>query len=290
MKTLQLIVFTIVSLFTSLLYAQEEIDSTDIWIQDIEQSLNLQEGKIKLKSANATITTPSGYAFLDATQAKYVLSELWGNPEDESILGLLVKKEYGVLNDKSLAFTVSYDNIGYVEGDDANSIDYHDLLKDLIKETNEANTWRIEQGFPKIYVIGWASNPFYDSKNKVLHWAKQLHFEGEEENTLNYNLRVLGRHGVLFINAVGTMKDLPSIKKDINPIINSIKFDEGSRYKDFDSSTDDIAAWTIGGLVAGKVVAKAGLFTVLAKFGKIIAIAVGGIAIGLWKKIKGRKN
>ena len=117
-----------------------------------------------------------------------------------------------------------------------------------------------------------------------------MKFEDEDINTLNYNLRVLGRHGVLFVNAVANMNDLAIVKPDVNEIIENISFDEGSRYEDFNSATDNVAAWTLGSLVAGKVLAKAGFFALIAKFGKFIAIAVGGIFLTLWKKFRGRKE
>jgi uncharacterized membrane-anchored protein len=67
-------------------------------------------------------------------------------------------------------------------------------------------------------------------------------------------------------------------------------FNEGSRYADFDSNIDEVAAWTIGGLVAGKILAKVGIFAVLAKFGKVIIlglIAAGGF---IWRLITGRRK
>jgi uncharacterized membrane-anchored protein len=46
---------------------------------------------------------------------------------------------------------------------------------------------------------------------------------------------------------------------------------------------DEVAAWTVGGLVAGKVMAKAGFFVVLLKFWKVIALAVAGAGSFVWR-------
>ena len=289
MKTAQVWALFIALFFTSFAYSQE-VDSTDIWIEQIESSLNYQEGTIKLPTCNVTIVVPKGYGFLDKEQSQYVLTELWGNPEDNEVLGMMVKRKYGVLDPHSFAFTINYQDIGYVEDGDAKKIDYTDMLKELKTETREGNALRKELGYGAIQLIGWASKPYYDSEKKVLHWAKELKFEDEDINTLNYNLRVLGRHGVLFVNAVANMNDLAIVKPDVNEIIENISFDEGSRYEDFNSATDNVAAWTLGSLVAGKVLAKAGFFALIAKFGKFIAIAVGGIFLTLWKKFRGRKE
>jgi hypothetical protein len=51
-----------------------------------------------------------------------------------------------------------------------------------------------------------------------------------------------------------------------------------------------VAAWTIGGLVAGKVLAKAGFFALILKFIKpilLVLIATGG---GIWRFLGGRRK
>ena len=283
------ILLLFITAFSFLSFSQE-IDSTQMWIDAIEQSLNYQEGTVKIKECNVTIKVPNGYGFLDKEQTNFVLVDLWGNPKDESILGMLVKKKHGVLGDHSFAFVIEFQDIGYVKDNDAKKINYADLLKELQADAKAENNSRRIEGYPTVDLIGWASSPYYDSNKKVLHWAKELYFEGEENRTLNYNLRVLGRKGVLSLNAIASMEDLSMVKGDIQSIINNVTFDAGSKYSDFNSSTDNVAAWTIGGLVAGKVLAKAGVFAVIAKFGKFIAIAVGGIFLSMWKRIRRRKE
>ncbi len=58
-------------------------------------------------------------------------------------------------------------------------------------------------------------------------------------------------------------------------------------YKDFDPKIEQVAAWTIGGLVAGKVLAKVGVATFFLKFWKLIAlgfVAAGGFIVKLFKR------
>jgi uncharacterized membrane-anchored protein len=61
-----------------------------------------------------------------------------------------------------------------------------------------------------------------------------------------------------------------------------------NKYSDFDSSSDRIAEYTIGGLIAGKVLAKVGFFALIAKFGKIIVVAVIAFIVGIFRKITGK--
>ena len=57
--------------------------------------------------------------------------------------------------------------------------------------------------------------------------------------------------------------------------------DQGSRYEDFNPELDKVAAYGIGALVAGKVVAKTGLLAagllLLKKFGVFILVGLGAI-------------
>lgn len=68
-----------------------------------------------------------------------------------------------------------------------------------------------------------------------------------------------------------------------------MQFNDGYRYGDFNPSVDEVAGWTIGGLVAGKVLAKAGLFAVILKFWKFIAIGVVALVRIFWSRIRGKK-
>lgn len=264
-------------------------DSTEISIQKIEQSLKYQTGTIKLEEGHGTLVVPKGFHFLDQEQSRYVLSDLWGNPEDNSIIGMLFPTNIGVLDEHSWGFTISYDGMGYVKDDDANNINYEDLLESSKKDIQTENEERQNNGYGSIELIGWASTPYYDSNKKVLHWAKEIKFDGDSLNTLNYNLRVLGREGIYLINAVASMDELPEVNKSLDQLLASVKFDEGYKYEDY-TDGDQIASWTVGGLVAGKILAKTGFFAAILKFWKVIAIgAVGGFSF-LWKKIRGRKE
>jgi uncharacterized membrane-anchored protein len=95
MKHLYTFLFLALASITS--FAQE-VDSLQLQIQQIESSLQYQRGEISLKNGLAKITVPEGFKFLDAEQAEYVLTELWGNPKSGTSLGMLVPEQYGVLD------------------------------------------------------------------------------------------------------------------------------------------------------------------------------------------------
>jgi uncharacterized membrane-anchored protein len=273
---------TLLLLSTTCSFFGQSKDTTTVQDYDqLESQLKYEKGTISLLTGNAKLNVPNGFGYLNAKQAQYVLKDLWGNPEDKNILGALVPDGKGVLNDGSWLFTITYDDMGYVKDEDAEEVDYDELLKEIQEDFKAGNPERVKLGYPEMTLQGWASKPFYDADKKVLHWAKELKFGKDSINTLNYDLRVLGRKGVFILQAVSSMEQLPEVKANIKNVISSIQFNKGDQYSDFDSSTDEVAAWTIGGLVAGKVLAKVGFFAVLLKFWKIglVAIIAGWAAI-----------
>ena len=288
MKKTLLFLF-LMTVFSPKLLAQTN-DTLAAYYDKIEKSFKYESGKITLSEGEGTLNVPKGFKFLNAAQTQDVLSNLWGNPEDKSILGSLVPDGKGVTHSNSWMFVISYQGDGFVKDDDAGDIDYDDLLKTMKEDVQAENEERKKGGYPEVQLVGWASKPYYDNNLKVLHWAKELKFGTDEANTLNYDLRVLGRKGMYNISAVAGMDELAEVKASIPGILKSVEFNQGHKYLDFDADTDTVAAWTIGGLVAGKVLAKVGFFAILAKFGKIIVIGIIAAFAGLKKFLFGKKD
>ncbi|MFQ6599370.1 DUF2167 domain-containing protein [Flavobacterium sp. C3NV] len=284
-----LVFLFLMTVFSPKLLAQTN-DTLAAYYDKVEKSFKYESGKITLSAGEGTLNVPKGFKFLNAAQTQDVLSNLWGNPEDKSVLGSLVPDGKGVTHSNSWMFVISYQGDGFVKDDDAGDIDYDDLLKTMKEDVQAENEERKKGGYPEVQLVGWASKPYYDNNLKVLHWAKELKFGTDEANTLNYDLRVLGRKGMYNISAVAGMDELAEVKASIPGILKSVEFNQGHKYLDFDADTDTVAAWTIGGLVAGKVLAKVGFFAILAKFGKIIVIGIIAAFAGLKKFLFGKKD
>lgn len=260
-------------------------------LDSVEKALQYEHGKIKLQNGNATLNVPSGFKFINAKQSQYILEDLWQNLPDASVLGMIVSDSFHINSlANSWVFVVTYEGMGYVKDDDADDINYDDLLKDLKEGQRQANLERAKLGYSELNIIGWASRPFYDKQNKVLHWARELSVSGSEKNTLNYDVRVLGRKGVLSLNAIGSIDQLDDVKRNIPAILKMASFDAGNTYAEFNEDGDEVAAWTIGGLVAGKILVKAGLLAGLLKFWKLIAIGLLAVGSFVWKFIRGKKQ
>lgn len=286
----KILFLTLLSLISKHTFSQDEIDIQKT-IDSIEKTFTYQHGTIELRNGIGKIAIPKGFKYLDPIQSERLLVDIWGNPKISNMsLGMILPENQGVMADKGYVFNIRYDQIGYVKDDDANDIDYNELLTELQTETELENKERQRSGYETISIVGWASKPFYDGKRKILHWAQEIKFGASEVNTLNYNVRLLGRKGVLILNAITTMPNLPMVKRDLPKVLDIVTFNEGYQYADFDESMDQVAAWTVGGLVAGKILAKGGIIALLIKFWKVIAIAFAGIGGAIWKNRKRKKE
>ncbi len=280
----------------SLIYAKDE-DSIKLmekriafFTDSVHKAMKWEQGSISISGNAVKLNIPKGFKFLNATQSQYVLEDLWGNLEDKSVLGMIFRENLNPLGDTTWAYIVTFEKMGFVKDNDADDIKYDELLKELKEDSKKANEERVKQGMGRFELIGWAQKPYYDKKNKVLHWAKEYQSENSEEHTLNYDIRILGRKGVLSLNAVAGISHLAEVKSNIDQVLKMAEFTEGNKYTDFKPGTDEIAAWTIGGLVAGKVLAKVGLWAIFAKFFKLILIGIAGVGGIIWKFITGKRK
>jgi uncharacterized membrane-anchored protein len=252
--------------------------------QQFVESLDYKAGTIALDASGVQFKVPKGFYFLSAQDSRRVLVEAWRNPPQAAngVLGMIMPADRTPLDDAWGAI-ITYDEDGYVSDEDAAKIDYTDLLKNMQQATDENSAERVKQGFGSIRLIGWASPPYYDKDSHKLHWAKEIEFDGTPDHTLNYDVRALGRKGVLNINFVAGIGQLGEIKGVIPAVMSMPEFMEGSRYADYVPGVDKVAAYGIGGLIAGKVLAKTGLFIIALAFLKKGWILIVLALAGLWK-------
>ncbi len=274
--------------------APADADAMRAEMQKLLDGLRYQHGEITLSDGMAKLTLPHSLRYLGPADAEKVLVDLWGNPPmEEKPLGLLLPAGKSPADRDSWAVVVQYEESGYIKDDDAAKIDYDDELKKMKEGAREANKERVKQGYPAVELVGWATPPHYDAKTKKIYWAKELKFDGGDENTLNYNIRILGRRGVLVLNAVAGVSQLAEIVRATPGILSAVDFQEGHRYADFNASTDKVATYGLAALVAGGVLAKTGFFKVL--IAGLIAgkkfVIIGLVAlVALLKKFFGRKS
>ena len=250
--------------------------------QQFLSSLHYRTGDVALSDAGATLHVKPGFRYLDHDDARKVLEQFWGNPPDDSVLGMLVPDAAGLGADHSWAVVVTYSDEGHVSDDDAAKVDYDQVMKDMKEASADENKQRKDAGYGTVDIIGWAQPPRYDAAGKRIYWARELDFSDADANTLNFDIRVLGREGYLSMNAVADMADLPMVQAGMQQVLPMASFDPGHAYADYKPGTDKLAAYGLAALVGGGIAAKAGLFAKLGVF--LLAfkkfILVGLVAVG----------
>jgi len=250
-------------------------------VQKFLDSLHYRTGEVDVKGGHSTLKLTPDFRYLEAGDAQRVL-QAWGNPPDSSVLGMILPANLSPIDHNGWAVVITYSDDGHVSDADAAKTDYAAMLKDMQQQTRDSNDERKKRGYGTVDLVGWATPPHYDAATNKLYWAKELAFSGESQHTLNYDIRVLGRGGYLSLNAVAGMNQLQMVESKMQNVLEMTDFDAGQRYGDFNASTDKIAAYGIGALVAGTIAAKAGLFAKL--LAVLIAakkfIIVGVLAVG----------
>ncbi|SDS95663.1 DUF2167 domain-containing protein [Pseudomonas fuscovaginae UPB0736] len=268
--------------------SEQPHQSAEQWLATLKQ----QHGTITLPSGIATLQLNNEFYYLSPADTERLLTEAWGNPPGNKTLGMIIPTAVSPLADNGWGVIISYKNDGHISDDDAAKIDYADLLKQMQADDEEDNKERRKQGYAGLQLLGWAEPPSYDQATHKMYWARELKADDAQQTTLNYSIRVLGREGVLELNAVAAMADLQTIKQETPKILAFTNFTDGNRYADYDSKTDKLAPYGLAALVAGGIAAKAGLFAkigvALLAFKKFIILGLVAIA-GLFGKLFKRK-
>lgn len=262
------------------------------------KNLHKQTGDVPIPAAHAVMHLGKNYYFIGADEAKRVLVDVWHNPPSavRNVLGLILPADKTVV-DNVWGAVVTYEDTGYVPDTDASSQDYDKVLDDLRAGETADNEERRKEGYPTLSVVGWAQPPQYDKASHSLIWARDLKSSDSPVDSLNYDVRSLGRHGVLSLNMIWDMPHLAEVRSAAVDLGKAAAFQKGSAYADYDKSVDKTAEYGLAGLVAAGVgavaVKKLGLLAIMLGFGKklIVLVAVGAAAAWRWiKRLFGRER
>ena len=262
--------------------------------KEIADRLKTTTGHIALSGGKTALELSGGYGYLNVTQSKFLLEDLWGNPPADDFLGMVVPPHFDPFaTENSWAALLSYDDTGHINDDDARDLNYDDLLKQIEEQITQDNEERKKNGYSLVHINGWAAKPHYDGTTHKMYWAKNIKFDDQKDPILNYEIRVLGREGVLDLNLIATLNDLQTIEKETPGLLNQVNFVNGQRYEDYNSSTDHLAEFGVAGLILGGIALKAGLLKVIITFlaasWKFILIGVAAVGAFLVRVFRGRK-
>ncbi|HTQ15704.1 MAG TPA: DUF2167 domain-containing protein [Rhizomicrobium sp.] len=268
-------------------------------IRAIYAALKPQTGDVPVAGTGATLHLGKDYYFVDPAESRKILVDAWHNPPEaaDGVLGLVFPagKDF---TDRTWSAVITYSDEGYVSDDDANKTDYNALIQQARDAEPGINARRKAEGVEEMHLIGWAQPPYYDKPHHTLIWAREIRFGDQSDHTLNYDLRALGRRGVLSMNILSAMSDLAEVRRAAAKLQNVGTFDPGARYADYKAGTDKKAEYGIAGLVAAGigavVVKKLGLLAIglvfVKKFIALILAGFAGAAAWLRRLFTGKKG
>lgn len=277
-----LVATALVLLFTTGIGAQDEAEAQGPPPPQIDWVFGPADAEL---GDIAGVKVPAGYTFANGDDARKIM-EFYGNPPTDLELGYIEPEE-----NAQWYVVFEFSEIGYVKDDDKDDIDPDEILQSYRDGNEQSNEWRAERGIPPIQVVGWQIKPAYKEETNTLEWATILEANGQR--IVNYNIRLLGRHGVMEATIVldenSTKRVVPEVKK----ILTGYEFQSGQRYADYVSG-DKVAEYGLAALVAGGaavVAAKTGLFAalfaILRKGWYVIVAAVVGVGSWLRKFFSG---
>ncbi|MEQ8278694.1 MAG: DUF2167 domain-containing protein [Deltaproteobacteria bacterium] len=187
-----------------------------------------------------------------------------------------------------------FDDVGYVKDDEKDELDADDMAESMAENLQYSNEERRDRGLEELSFDGWAIPPRYNETSNRLEWAHRL--RSATGVSVNYNTRVLGRHGVMRVILVTDPELLEATLPQYNSLMSGFDFTNGERYAEYRAG-DKIAEYGLIALVAGggaAVAAKTGLLTALVAFfkkgAKLIIVGLAAVAAFVKKLFSGRRD
>ncbi len=223
----------------------------------------------------AEIQVPEGYVFT-GKKGTIELMHMMGNLITEQEAGFLAPETFFEKGAQEPWFVVfEFNPIGYVKDDEKDAIDSQKLLQNMQEGIAASNKERAKKGYPAMEVVGWAVEPHYDQETNNLEWGLQLRTSNGDE-VVNYEVRLLGRDGVMQSTLVLDPAQLNSALPQFRQLLETYTFKSGQQYAEYKPG-DKIAKIGLTALIAGGAVAiaaKTGLLKYIWKYIIFIVIAV----------------
>jgi uncharacterized membrane-anchored protein len=225
------------------------------------QELPWQEIGSGAIGGQSTISIPAQHVFL-ASEGSSKLLELLGN--------LPSPNAHIIAPDQLQWFAVfEFEDSGYVQ--DNETIDPAALL-DVLKTSNQQEQEeRRSRNLPVLILDGWAVEPHYDTTTNHLEWGVNLH-DDTGMGTVNYTIKLLGRHGVMNAMLVSSPEQFQSDLGEFRTVLDGYSFVPGAKYSEYRQG-DKLAAYGLTALIVGGAAAAA------AKSGLLKYIAIGAFGL-----------
>lgn len=255
---------------------EEQASPEEVHARQVLQNLKWIDSGTAQVGQVGRFVVPEGYGFLNPAETRKLM-EVMRNPSRDA--------EYLISpRDLSWFVVLEYEETGYVKDDE--KIDADALLDAVRSGTEAGNKERAARGWPPMTVVGWKFPPRYDAHGKRLEWAIDVQSEGR--SVINYNTRVLGRHGVMSATVVAEPQGLDAAVREFKMVITNFSYVDGERYDEYKQG-DKIAEYGLAALIAGGAAAVA-VKSGAAKWLWKLVVAVGVAAVAGVKALFGKKS
>lgn len=252
-------------------------------------NLNWQVGPATVPlGANATLRIPAHFKAVAGPDADRFLEETQNMPNPK-LLAIVLPSERPAWH---LVF--AYENCGHVLDTDHEGLNASEMFHSYRQGVEAANPERRRRGWSELRILGWLQPPAYDPASRNLNWAIKGSY-GDGREIANYNMRLLGREGVIMVSLVADPDKIPDLIPQVKQLVSGCEFTPGNRYDDFREG-DRLAEHGLGSLItseappAGAPRSRNSLWAklafLLARWGNVgKAIAIGAVvtAVAIWR-------
>ena len=240
-------------------------------------------GPMTAKLGNqGSVQVPEGFIFFNAKDSQTILERM-ENLINGTELGMICPEDF------SWIMIFEFKDVGYVSdsGEDAD-IDAKKLLKSFREGIAAANKEKEARGWSTTELIGWSTEPHYNRTTQNLEWGLRFRSSDSGKAFDNYNVRLLGREGVMEVILVGDADSYDEAMQKTRELLTGFNFTEGKTYSEFRQG-DKLAGYGLAALVAGGTLAAAAKTGLLTKFFKPILAglaALGALFLKLFRRKK----
>ncbi|WP_442753638.1 DUF2167 domain-containing protein [Methylocystis sp. JAN1] len=148
---------------------------------------------------------------------------------------------------------------GYIRTDDAAALRPDRLLAAFQASLPEVNAQRARAGQPPVMLDGWLSPPALNEKHRLADCVNisTQNEQGGPDKFFNCEAWALGRQGAIKIGLADGAEGAAELKDEAAALADTIVFDRGKTYEEFDAAADKTAPYAAADLLTRDVTATA---------------------------------
>lgn len=246
-----------------------------------QPSFEYRQGPLTVQIGDmASVSIPKGQIYIDQTNVPAFMNASHNLPAGDE-LAVIANAEF------SWFAIYRFDSVGYVKDDEKDSLDADKILEQMRAATAEANETLKAKGWETLNITGWKTRPHYDSATNNLEWCVEAS-ASTGEVTLNHDIRLLGRRGVMKARLVSATNTYSADLLAFRELNRTFKYNTGNEYSAWVKG-DKVAEYGLGALILGGGVAAAAKMGLLKTLGKFMLafwkLAIAGV-LALWALLK----